>query len=130
MTPHERALEEAARALKIPATALPDGHDPYDYLARLAVTAYLAEAGDGWRPIETAPKDGDTHILVWPGLMGRPLMAIWEPASRTPPMMRIVSDENHDHPGYWRTAMTQKSTPYEPTHWRPLPAPPAAQEKK
>ena len=39
--PHDRALEAAARALKIPATDLPDGHDPYDYLARLAVTAYL-----------------------------------------------------------------------------------------
>jgi len=40
--PHPRALEAAARALKIPATDLPDGHDPYDYLARAAVTAYLA----------------------------------------------------------------------------------------
>lgn len=117
--PHPRALEAAARALKIPATDLPDGHDPYDYLARLAVSAYLAEAGDGWRDIETAPKDGTLCLFFAPG---RSKAKYIERAKR----QMIVVDAFSDN---WRTGKYQlPENPY--THWRPLPAPPAAQEKK
>lgn len=78
-----------------------------------------------WQPIETAPKDGRTHILAYPVLLDRAGIVIWEPAARTPPMMRIVSSERHDHDGYWRVAMTPNTrAPYEPTHWQPLPQPP------
>jgi len=108
-----RALEAAAQALQ-QHDLNGDGCDWEEYLtdARAAVTAYLAEAGDGWMPIETAPKDG-TKILLWPGyLMGGDPMSGW--------WARLA--------GKWVSA----GEPFEvaPTHWRPLPAPPAAQDTR
>jgi hypothetical protein len=71
-----------------------------------------------WRPIETAPKDG-TRVLVYATMRGAALgghdrgkdygtwivIAAWEP----------------DY-GFWVDG--SQCTP-EPTHWMPLPAPPA-----
>ena len=60
----------------------------------------------GWRPIETAPKDG-TNILVYS--KGRIISACWSIA------MEDWAEVLH---GY---------TMFPPTHWQPLPKPP--QEK-
>jgi hypothetical protein len=124
MTPHERALEAAARAM-IEATSGPfemldeTGKEAARFEARAAVTAYLAEAGDGWRDIETAPKDGTLCLFFAPG---RSKAKYIERAKR----QMIVVDAFSDN---WRTGKYQlPENPY--THWRPLPAPPAAQEKK
>lgn len=65
-----------------------------------------------WQPIETAPKDG-THILVYPALMGVPLVASWKSKS-----------DDFDYIGFWRNPMTEKAVPYMPTHWMPIPKPP------
>ena len=120
MTLDPRALEAAAEALwgtvwggtKGVSWDTCNGKDHYRKDARAAVTAYIAEAGDGWRDIETAPKDG-TKILLWPGYLmgGDPMTGWWARLARK-----------------WVSA----GEPFEvaPTHWRPLPAPPAAQEKK
>lgn len=65
-----------------------------------------------WRPIETAPKDG-THILLWPGLR-RPAAAVvgaWLDTRGGPCWYDLAVGH---HNGYW-----------QPTHWQPMPLPPA-----
>ena len=59
---------------------------------------------DGWRPIESAPKDGTQVLLVDDAPTPEAVIGYW--------------DENTDWrhvPGEW---------PLSPTHWQPLPAPP------
>lgn len=73
-----------------------------------------------WRPIATAPRDGETHILAYPVLRDRACVVIWERPARTPPMMRARGEET-GHFGFWRLPMSQARAPYEPTHWMPLP---------
>lgn len=69
---------------------------------------------DGWQPIEIAPKDG---AVVWAfnGSQAR---------------MRWILIEGHLHVGLWIWDDEDLSDidpdPYQPTHWMPLPAPPAA----
>lgn len=78
--------------------------------------AYLA----GWRPIETAPKDG-TPIMLWTeyaqcvGLWERSL-AVWAIAYPAPGEGCILTE----------------GEPFEvwPTKWRPLPFPPAYQDAR
>jgi hypothetical protein len=167
---HERALEAAARAvynadgphvhhwdIQHPSRA-----DEFRYLARAAVTAYLAampppvspeliaklnalasrltqmgeyeavdlidtvvarvidaaphaEAGDGWRDIETAPKDG-TEILAYFDKSRFYFILSWGQSMMPDKHFAWVDDDGVPN-GI-------------PSHWRPLPAPPAAQEKK
>jgi hypothetical protein len=64
--------------------------------------------GDGWRPIETAPKD--VHILAYKESWG-PVEAHWE------------WGDDEDYEGWIATHHDQD---FEPTHWRPLPQPPEA----
>lgn len=80
----------------------------------------MSEKPAAWQPIETAPKDG-THILLFPALLGVPLVARWEKPTPTFMMPRAPAI---CHNGYWRAALTSKATPYTPTHWMPLPEPP------
>lgn len=88
---------------------------PYDYPTPTDVPDLLAEVEkrlrEGWRPIETAPKDG-TSVLLFKssGLTGMTVGNWRRPmSSRTP--------------GYWQT--TPGLYACEPSHWQPLPAPPA-----
>ena len=74
-----------------------------------------------WQPISTAPKDG-TPILVFPGLLGHPIVAAWERPAKHPPRGRVGNWS--DNFGFWRVVLTNKATPYIPTHWMPLPPPP------
>jgi len=57
---------------------------------------------EGWQPIETAPKDGTT-ILGWDTI--EHVLLFW-------------------HDGAWRENALADN-PIPPTHWMPLPAPPA-----
>jgi len=125
---HDRALEAAARALCLcddpDADALLLSGKPawtaHIEEARAAVTAYLSEAGNGWRDIETAPKDGTRVLLrigrknplTFIGHQGRP----WNDDVDEEGLCWL-NDDDEEHIG-------------PVTHWRPLPAPPAAQEKK
>jgi len=61
-----------------------------------------------WQPISTAPKDG-TYILAFPSLREIPLVLVWE---------RDLG------PAFWRVPLSGQETPYEPTHWMPIPTPP------
>lgn len=71
-----------------------------------------------WQPIESAPKDGRT-ILVWDGL--GVIAAAW--------CEWALPDEDTDDDG-WVPGWSSRSIEagdvefIEPTHWRPLPAPP------
>ena len=74
---------------------------------RRALTAALAVQPSGWRPIESAPKDG---TVIW----GR-----W--VDQTP--WKVVYDRG------WFYAEGEQSECPSPDEWRPVdPAPPAAQE--
>lgn len=69
------------------------------------MTADNIRAGEGWQPIETAPRDGE-ELLLTAGA------AAW---------LSIVVGQFCD--GFW---LTQPGDfVIHPTHWRPLPEPPA-----
>lgn len=60
-----------------------------------------------WQPIETAPKDGTSVLVV--GAYGYVLMARWKEMTRVPSRWE----------SYGLGAIR-----FEPTHWMPLPEPP------
>lgn len=72
---------------------------------RLAVDAAVREERESWQPIETAPKDG-TEILAVTTYAGEPYIDVVSFA----------------HP-YW---IRSNRYACRPTHWMPLPKPPAA----
>jgi hypothetical protein len=73
---------------------------------------------DGWQPIETAPRDG-TRMLLWVAVNEEPVIAAW-----------CVSRAPYRFEGWstgWETASGYDvgyASIGDPTHWRPLPAPP------
>jgi hypothetical protein len=88
----------------------------------LVAAAYFADnfelleqspaSDDGWRGIESAPKDG-RRILVW--CPHGQYVVFWP--------------DPHDHEVDWWHVTDNKNGPYplrggSPTHWRPLPPPP------
>ncbi len=82
--------------------------------AQMRWEAWLARAeADGWRPIESAPRDG-TLILLARG--ERVTYGHW---------VRLEDAEDIDEP-YWHSwdggFLTDPE--YDATHWMPLPAPP------
>lgn len=68
--------------------------------------ALLRDAGDGWLPIESAPHTGIAVLLWQPWKSGRDCTTIGHYANG------------------WCDRFNEEMTP-EPTHWRPLPLPPA-----
>lgn len=90
--------------------------DRVSWEIRDAVIALLSAArtqsqGEGWEPIETAPRDGE-ELLVWGMSIGR----------RVASAKDVPRHEPYEWPGGW-------DFPTGATHWRPLPAPPASQTK-
>lgn len=72
-----------------------------------------APVSDGWKPIETAPKDGTRIILAWPG------DRVWTGH------FKLRTTDTHLTP--WRRdkfGLGDTTWGYEPTHWMPLPASP------
>ena len=68
---------------------------------RAAIAALDKARGDGWLPMESAPRDG-SRILAW--FSYGPEVVNWKY-------------------GWWHHKLDREC--HEPTHWRPLPAPPA-----
>lgn len=95
-------LYEAVSA-KFDATSMSNGLS-----TRLRAALTAASERDGWRPIDTAPKDG-TSILL--GHRHAAFDGYWS-----------------DEAGGWVNGQTNRYDElltYEPTHWQPLPTPPA-----
>jgi hypothetical protein len=81
-----------------------------------------------WQPIETAPRDG-TNILVW--VRGECAVAYWV-KDAFGKCWGLSTPRHKDDPSKMRTYSTLGPRLWEgmvidegPTHWRPLPTPPA-----
>lgn len=72
-----------------------------------------AEHGEGWRPIESAPKDGTRVLAFWRSV-------------KTGDWLQSVL---HWSEGCWCVADSPFLHVIYPTHWRPLPPPPGAAPK-
>jgi len=82
-------------------------------LPELSRLAAPERAGEGWQPIETAPKDGSTIILRAGDVVDT---GHWTDNSMTA----------YPWQGWtWHTLVT-KATTSKPTHWMPLPSVPAS----
>ena len=90
-----------------------DGHyftaDQMRAYAQAALNARTG--GDGWLPIESAPKDGTLVLLSRPGA------AVWQG--------NWVGQSGRYVINGW-TRFNSVDIGWEPTHWQPLPTPPAA----
>lgn len=82
-------------------------------------TATSQPGGDGWRDIESAPRDDDTYIMasvtgkVW-------FQCCWDPEDECWCTFNLyVEQDIHKREGAYR--------PFDPKFWTPLPQPPAAQ---
>ncbi|CAM4133819.1 DUF551 domain-containing protein [Kerstersia similis] len=92
--------------------------------------AEIAALRQPWKRIETAPKDGKTILIGyfnslgnWRTLRGQwmseeYIAEYWDDPDGVEPGWFETSVEADDPPNCWRIC--------EPTHWMPLPAPPAA----
>lgn len=99
----DKAIEAVARALQ--SDSWPRANDWQMYIpsAKAVIAAYQAASGEGWRPIETAPKDGTRLLLCNRRKENRPYP--------------IMAD------GYWCKGIWVWCYPFsDPTHWLPLPA--------
>lgn len=80
-----------------------------DFRRARALLSGTAAEGDGWLPIESAPRDGTLILIFKP--------PVWRDAVRW--------HENDDGCGHWLDAALETVSCEAPTHWRPFPAPPA-----
>ena len=81
---------------------------------KLALRALTTEAGDGWHPIETAPKDGTEFLIAY--------------SDGTVRAGRYLDNSHTTRP--WqgvRPMYGAESAGRKITHWRPLPSPPATE---
>lgn len=86
---------------------------PIEPIIDVAITAYLTkrhqdgEQGDGWLPIETAPKDCSPVIVSIAGSEYHATAACFSASLNR-----------------WILPTTKRTLLAEPTHWQPLPLPP------
>lgn len=70
-----------------------------------------------WQPIETAPRDGENHILLCNAASGEISVGYWV-GGKWP--WRIFDSAQPDGTNEWSED--------GPTHWMPLPAPPTTSQ--
>lgn len=120
----EALIDEMARAFVKAAGLHADGAVHFHDAARAALA--VVRQHEGWRPIETAPRDGTTVLLwgIWAGeingLSNWPTIDIGE-------WRGGKSDFLGDD--WWQLVTGDAYAAWmRPTHWRPLPPPPEAAE--
>lgn len=79
----------------------------YAHAADLARDHAKRAAEDGWRTMESAPRDGTSILVNVPGFGMGLFVLFWMDAR-------------------WREPAHMNGLKIDPTHWRPLPEPPAA----
>lgn len=94
------AEKAATSPLKESPTAA--SHSSLSDAGRMSAPTDAAALQEGWKPIETAPKDG-TELLLWNGAF------------------RIIGRYYQSSTDGWWVA---NAIPIEPVKWQPLPAPP------
>ena len=132
-TPTQAAIEAAARAIdrklafEVDSTVRASEltREEQTIVAKAAIEAYRAamrEAGEGWQPIETAPRDRE--ILVGSGeyCVASAIKRMWGPSGS--------AEWYYCTGGYtvWQGPDETGSIlelDFEPTHWMPLPNPPS-----
>lgn len=92
-------------------------HQFYANTQRL-VAALEAARKDGWQPIETAPKDG-THVLLWFEWHDLPVVGDFR-YGRWWSVHSLGGNLPRPNGMDWEEVM-------RPTHWMPLPLPPATE---
>jgi len=108
--------------------AIKGSHDHLIRIAHPADTFRRAIERAAWMPIETAPKDGRTMLLGHFNDCGkwRTLRGQW--FSKEQIAEEWENDENEE--GWYETSVENDDIPNcwptDPSHWQPLPAPPAA----
>lgn len=94
-----------------------------EYGEALLAKAYGESLKQQWQDISTAPKDGTQILLCKRTKDGKPLDIFAQCAA-------WWSDENGSGQGDWVVYCSLVTEPrlfFEPTHWMPLPAPPASE---
>jgi hypothetical protein len=79
------------------------------------------EAKLAWQPIETAPKDGTRVLAYWPDCYGN------HSACQVETWFGPWAKGNSQM--VWQSAFEWADGHNEPTHWMPLPAPPAGEDR-
>lgn len=89
----------------------------------------VADMRDVWRPIETAPKDGTRIDLLYPYPRGRTINCYWMGELGFGWVWREPTWEKGEllPEDKWSICNRPNS---EPTHWMPVPDPPAALRQK
>jgi hypothetical protein len=111
-------LEASASGASLPtndACALPGGVEES--------RDHFSATGDGWMPIDTAPKDGTT-VVLWSKYHDEPITAAWVRGHWVSRWdgMTVIETQGDTYTDYRDVSPA--------THWRPLPAPPAAQDHR
>lgn len=83
----------------------------------LSALLSLAEERPDWQPIATAPKDG-TEILLWEDGLDEPAIGAFISFAD------VGGPPEGYHDGWYDTM--QGTCEFTPTHWQPLPKPPAS----
>jgi hypothetical protein len=91
--------------------ALPAARDALNRLQDQAAPPAAPQVNEAWQPIETAPRDEDVYILAMRAGAKVPFIASY--------------DADFDNWYTFNGALENCNQKFEPTHWQPLPEPPA-----
>lgn len=99
----------------------------------LALSATGAVEGDGWLPIETAPK-GQKIIAGYYNVLGkwRSVMACYYLPGTLPATDDWIADGEYAPEGWYEESETQETIlqmDAQPTHWQPLPKAPTSKQE-
>lgn len=99
--------------------------DDFEALLHEAADALEAAREDGWQPMETAPKDG-TRVLLWIEWSDVPVVGEFSHD-------RWWADTEHYEVScgaYCYGGSVSSDKNMKPTHWHPLPPPPAIDQAR